>query len=431
MPATPLSTPENGCRDSFLVREYAKPRNEKFHKLVDHKLVEKQFFSVYSRIIQDNMEKPFAYGVSVSGENFTDRKKETRQLLMDFTHGVNVILISPRRMGKTSLVKRVIGEIEDSSVIPVFLDIYDCRDEYDFYNRFSEAILKGTSSSLDSALKDIAEFIGRISPRISMSPDIVGEYSFSLGLSPKQVKPEEILDLPERIARKKGKHLLICIDEFQQVGEFPDSVAIQKRMRGVWQHQENVSYCLFGSSKHMLENIFQNKRMPFYQFGQVLFLDKIATGDWVEYIVSRFRKGRKEISEELARRICATVNNHSSYVQQLAWNLYAETDRVATEDGLKSATDALMAQNDSFFTEQIKSLSSYQVNFLKAVCAGVHTGFTSKAVLTNWNIGTKSNIAVLKKTLLNKELIEERGKEIHISDAVFEHWMKARFGVNS
>lgn len=373
------------------------------------------------------MEKPFAYGISVSGENFTDRKKETCQLLMDFTHGVNVILISPRRMGKTSLVKRAIDRIEDPSIVPVFLDIYDCRDEYDFYNRFSEAILKGASSSLDSALKDIAEFIGRISPRVSMSPDSVGEYSFSLGLSQKQINPEEILNLPERIARKRGKHLLICIDEFQQVGEFPDSVAVQKRMRGVWQHQENVSYCLFGSSKHMLENIFQNKRMPFYQFGQVLFLNKIATEDWVEYIISRFRKGGKDVSEELARKICATVNNHSSYVQQLAWNLYAETDHVATEDDLKAATAALLAQNDSFFTEQIKPLSSYQVNFLKAVCAGVHTGFTSEAVLASWNIGAKSNVAVLKRALLNKELIEERGKEIHIADAVFEYWMRTRF----
>lgn len=167
--------------------------------------------------------------------------------------------------------------------------------------------------------------------------------------------------------------------------------------------------------------------MPFYQFGQVLFLDKIATEDWVEYIISRFRKGGKDVSEELARKICATVNNHSSYVQQLAWNLYAETDHVATEDDLKAATAALLAQNDSFFTEQIKPLSSYQVNFLKAVCAGVHTGFTSEAVLTSWNIGAKSNVAVLKRALLNKELIEERGKEIHIADAVFGYWMKTRF----
>ena len=88
---------------------------------------------------------------------------------------------------------------------------------------------------------------------------------------------------------------------------------------------------------------------------------------------------------------------------------------------------ALLAQNDSFFTEQIKPLSSYQVNFLKAVCAGVHTGFTSEAVLTSWNIGAKSNVAVLKRALLNKELSEERGKEIHIADAVFEYWMKTRF----
>ncbi len=373
------------------------------------------------------MDRTFAYGVSVSGENFTDRKKETSQILMNFTHGVNTILISPRRMGKTSLVKKAISEIEDPSIVPVFMDIYDCRDEYDFYNRFSEAVLKNTSSSLDSALKDIAEFIGRISPKVSMSPDNIGEYSFSLGLSPKQIAPDDILNLPEKIADKKRKHILVCIDEFQQVGEFPDSIGMQKRMRGIWQHQKHVSYCLFGSSKHMLENIFQNKRMPFYQFGQVMYLDKIATEDWVSYIVSRFRSAGKEISEGIARKICATVGNHSSYVQQLAWNLFAETDSSATEEGLKAATSALLAQNDSFFMEQIRPLSSYQVNFLKAICSGVHSGFTSEMILSGWNIGTKSNVAVLKRALLGHELIEERGKEVYIADPVFEIWMKEKY----
>ena len=74
------------------------------------------------------------------------------------------------------------------------------------------------------------------------------------------IEPEEILNLPQRLAEKRGKHILICIDEFQQIGEFADSLTMQKRMRGVWQCQQNVSYCLFGSKKHMLENIFQNRK---------------------------------------------------------------------------------------------------------------------------------------------------------------------------
>lgn len=370
------------------------------------------------------MEKPFAYGISVSGENFTDRVKETRQLLLNFTHGLNTIIISPRRFGKTSLVNKAINSLSDNSIVPVFIDIYDCRDEFDFYNRFSEAILKQASSSLDTALKNISDFIGRIAPKISVSPDNTSEYSISLGLSPRQIVPEDILNLPEKIALKRGKHLVVCIDEFQQIGEFPDSLQIQKRLRGVWQHQKNTSYCLFGSKKHMLENIFQNKRMPFYQFGQLIYLERIPETDWVEYIISRFRKDGKKISEELAKRICEIVDRHSSYVQQLAWNLYVETDDEATEEGLEAAVSGLLAQNNSFFTEQIRPLSSYQINFLKAICCGIHSGFTSEKILSSWNLGSKSNVSVIKKALLGNEMIESRGKDIYISDPVFEIWLR-------
>ncbi len=370
------------------------------------------------------MEKPFAYGISVSGENFTDRVKETRQLLLNFTHGLNTIIISPRRFGKTSLVNKAINSLSDNSIVPVFIDIYDCRDEFDFYNRFSEAILKQASSSLDTALKNISDFIGRIAPKISVSSDNTSEYSISLGLSPRQIVPEDILNLPEKIAIKRGKHLVVCIDEFQQIGEFPDSLQIQKRLRGVWQHQKNTSYCLFGSKKHMLENIFQNKRMPFYQFGQLIYLERIPETDWVEYIISRFRKDGKKISEELAKRICEIVDRHSSYVQQLAWNLYVETDDEATEEGLEAAVSGLLAQNNSFFTEQIRPLSSYQINFLKAICCGIHSGFTSEKILSSWNLGSKSNVSVIKKALLGNEMIESRGKDIYISDPVFEIWLR-------
>lgn len=372
------------------------------------------------------IDKPFAYGVSVSGDNFTDRKAETRNLVMNFTHGVNTILISPRRMGKTSLVHRAIEQINDDNIIPVFLDVYDCRDEYDFYNKFSEEIIRASSSTVDAALRNVAEFIGRISPKISVSPDLVNEYSISLGLTPKQIRPEEILALPEMLAKKRGKHLLICIDEFQQIGEFADSLTVQKKMRGVWQLQKNVSYCLFGSKKHMLENIFQNKRMPFYQFGQMMYLGKIDQKDWVEYITSRFEACGKKIPPEISEKLCQLVECYSSYVQQLAWNLFVETDSEATSDGLKTATDQLLAQNNSFFTEQIRTLTSYQINFLKAVCSGLHSGFTSEKVLSEWNIGTKSNISVIKESLLKNELIEERGNEIWLADPVFRIWLEGR-----
>ena len=370
------------------------------------------------------MKRLFVYGQSVMGENFTDREEETRRLKMNFTHGVNTILISPRRMGKTSLVKKVLSELNDDGIIPVFFDIYDCRDDYDFYNKFSSAVLKATSSSLDSLMRNISDFLGRVTPKISVSPDPSSDYSLSLGITPRQYSPEEVLSLPQKIASKRGKHIVMCIDEFQQIGEWPDSLTIQKKMRGVWQHCKDVSFCFFGSKKHMMEKIFGDRSMPFYQFGEMTELDRIPTEIWIRFIQSRFEAEGKKISDDIARALCETVQNYSSYVQQLSWNLFVITGSSATFEDLNEALSDTLNQNNSFFTEQIKGLTSYQLNFLKAVASGVHTGFTSVKTLSEWHLGAKSNISLLKKTLSEKELIDETDGNITLFDPVFEIWLR-------
>ena len=373
------------------------------------------------------MEKAFIYGKSVGGDNFTDRIRETKRLKLNFENGMNTILISPRRMGKTSLVKKVMAEMNAPSVKPIYMDIYDCRSEYDFLNRFASVLLKETASRTDQILDNIKRFLIRVSPKISFSPEPMSEVSLSLGITPKEYQPEEILNLPEVIAKEKGIHLVVCIDEFQQIGELPDTLAVQKRMRGIWQHQEHATYCLFGSKKHLMTNLFQNKRMPFYQFGEMMYLDCIPTKDWVLYITSRFEKYGKHLSNEMAERICKTVDNYSSYVQQLSWNLLAETNGTATEDDFKNAVDALIAQCSGLFVQQTLGLTTYQLNFIRALCAGIHTDFGSKEVNAQFPLGTKSNIVRIKSALTEKELIEERIDGTYLSDIVFEMWFNREF----
>lgn len=398
------------------------------HNFVVHKFVY-QDYSLY--ICSCNithytmMNRAFVYGTSVEGENFTDRVKETKRLKLDFENGINVILISPRRMGKSSIVKKVKAEITDPAIKVVFMDIYDCRNEYDLYNRFASQLMKQTASKTEQVIENVKRFLVRLTPKISFSPAPLSEISLSLGITPQNYQPEEILQLPELIAQEQRIHLIICIDEFQQIGEFEDSMTVQKRLRGIWQHQRNVSYCLFGSKKHLMTNLFQNSKMPFYQFGEMMYLDKIPTADWVSFICSRFESQGKHISEELAQRICETVENHSSYVQQLAWNVLAETDKEATEQDFDNGLQALFAQCSGLFEQHIKGLTSYQINFIHAICDGLHTDFGSKTVLEEYNLGTKSNVSRIKTALLDRELIDITKDGIYLEDPVFREWFKS------
>lgn len=112
--------------------------------------------------------KPFIFGVATSGDNFTDRRDETERLLLNFRNGVNTVLISPRRWGKTSLVQKVCGLAQSDKLKVVYLDIFSCRSDSEFYSAFATAVLQQTSSKLDEWLENIRQFLSRISPKVSM-----------------------------------------------------------------------------------------------------------------------------------------------------------------------------------------------------------------------------------------------------------------------
>ena len=372
------------------------------------------------------INRSFIYGVSVSGDNFTDRVKETKRLKMDFENGLNVVLISPRRMGKTSLVKKVQQVVDPSIVHTVYMDIYDCKSEYDFYNKFAESVLKQTSGRMELFLEKTKKFLTRLTPKVSFSPDPTADYSVSLGITPKEYTPEEILQLPELIAQQIGKHIVVCIDEFQQVAEWSDTLQVQKRMRGVWQHQKHTSYCLFGSRQHMMNKLFQSKAMPFYQFGEPNYLQPIPTEDWIPFIRQKFTDKGLVISEEHIRTICDTVQNQSSYVQQLAWNVMINTDAEVTEQTIQAGISDLLIQCTPLFMEQTGGLSSYQMNFLKAIAAGQHNQFTSVSVLQEYQLGSKSNVERIQNVLREKAYIVSTPDGYFLSDPIMELWLKSK-----
>lgn len=370
------------------------------------------------------MDKAFIYGMSVEGKNFTDRELETKRLQLNFENGMNSILISPRRIGKTSLVKKVKSLTENQERIVVFMDIYKCRSEYEFYEKFASSVIQATSTKMDQMVQTAKEFIMSITPRITYSQDPGTEYTLSLGITPKMNTPEEILDLPERIAQKKGIQMVVCIDEFQQIGEMPDSLTVQKTIRSVWQHHRNVCYCLFGSKQHLMNNLFYSRKMPFYQFGDMFFLKKIPTEKWVPFITSRFKDAGKQISEKLAERICQTVDNYSSYVQQLAWNVFVVSDSIVTEQSFQEGMEATFAQVTPFFVELTANLTTYQMNLLRAICSGFHEDFGKKDVTSHYDLGSRSNLVKLKKALIEREIIEQTEDGLFISDPLFERWFK-------
>ena len=222
---------------------------------------------------------------------------------------------------------------------------------------------------------------------------------------------------------KHNCRIVICIDEFQQIGEFANSLTFQKKLRTIWQHQKQVSYCLFGRKKHLMDELFGRKDYPFYKFGDMIYLGKISTEDWVTYISERFLTTGKEIPTELAEKIAKAVDNHSSYVQQLAWLVWGRTEKRATENDLERAIEDLINQNRPLFEKQTEELTSHQLSLLRAIVDGNNNSFTSQRIIDDYNLNSSANANAVKNALTNKELIDTDNGHTYITDPVFTLWL--------
>ena len=174
-------------------------------------------------------EAPFVFGVRVEGDTFTDRREETKRLMANFTYGVNTILISPRRMGKTSLVDKVCSLMESDDIRIAHIDAFGCRSEEEFINALATAVVRATSSKWEEWMENAKVFLSRFVPKISFGQDPMTDFSLSLEYNASNNTTEEVLKLPEMIAQAKGCRIVVCIDEFQQIGNFPDSLSFQKK----------------------------------------------------------------------------------------------------------------------------------------------------------------------------------------------------------
>ena len=368
-------------------------------------------------------ENPFVFGKAVEGSYFTNRTKDAEHLEANLTHGINTILISPRRWGKTSLVKKVMANVIRPDIKIIYIDVFSCKSEYDFYKVFASTIIQQTSSKIEEWMATAKEFLSRVITKVAFIPDSIQEYSLSFEF-PAKDDAEDILQLPERIAQKKGIHIVLCLDEFQQVAEFQDSMTFQKKLRSVWQHQQNVSYCLFGSKRHLMTELFSDSSNPFYKFGDMMFLKKIPTEEWIPFICHKFQETGKVITEKQAERICKVTENLSSYVQHLSWIVWYKAKPVVTNEMVDESIEELLEQNKVFFQREVEGLTELQLNLLKAIANGVDTGFTKKEVIKKYRLESSANVQGIKKSLLKKDLIDIDGSIITYNDPLFKLWIK-------
>jgi len=369
-------------------------------------------------------ENPFYFGRMVGGNSFTDREKDIKRLATNFRNGINTVLISPRRLGKSSLVKKAGETLNSKNTRIVFIDVFSLRTEPEFFTAYARAILEATSSHWEERLKNMKDFLKRIAPKITIGVDPENELSIGFDWNELRQNATEILDLPEKIAKAKGFRVVVCIDEFQNIASFDDSLAFQKLLRSVWQKHETACYCIYGSKFHMMQELFERQSMPFYRFGDLIHLSRIAEKEWTPFIKKRFEDTGKNIDTNFISQIVKDTDRHSYYVQQLSHLIWGKTYDTVNQSIYDEALDDMISQNAILYQRDTESMSATQLNFLKAIASGDRKNLTSVETLQKYRIGTSANVIKIKKHLLNAEIIDVRNREVTFIDPVYELWFR-------
>ncbi|MFN0082125.1 MAG: AAA family ATPase [Ferruginibacter sp.] len=374
------------------------------------------------------MNKPFNYGKIAEFNYFTNRTKEVKWLEMQINAGINCILMSPRRWGKSSLVQHTANIIKKKypKVVFCFLDLYNIRSEKEFLELFSTTIIKATSSSFDDAVRNVKAVFKQLIPSVAISADPNAEIELSFNWKELQKNITEVLNLPEKISLAKNMQVVVCIDEFQNISFMEDGIAFQKKLRAHWQKHQKANYILYGSRRHLMMDFFTKSSTPFYRFGEIMFLEKISETHWVDYISERFLATNKKISDVYAASIAVQMENHPYYVQQYAQAVWQQTNKVVNARDLTDAMEDLLDQYTILYQKEVDMLTNFQLNFLKALCNN-ETAFGSKRILEEYDLGTSANITRIKTALQNHEMIDLLGKTITFNDPLFTIWLKKRF----
>lgn len=374
------------------------------------------------------METPFIFGKIATEKNFTDRDLETANLVQNFTSLINTIIISPRRWGKSSLVNKAakLAMEHDNKLRICHIDLFNVRNEEHFYSLLAQKVIAATSSKWEEAVESAKSFFSHLVPKISIGSDPTNEVSIDFDWETVKQNLDEVLDLAEKIAKKKGLKIVICVDEFQNIAEFTDPDYFQKKLRSHWQQHQNVAYCLYGSKRHMMMEVFTNSSKPFYKFGNLMFLNKIETPYLVEFFNSRFADTGKSINEDAANLIVKLVDNHPYYAQQLAQQSWLRTKDICTTDIVREAHSALVEQLSLLFVTITETLTTQQLNYLKALIAG-EKAISSTDVMHRYKISSTTSIARSKAALIKNDILDNKAGEISFQDPIYAYWLKTEY----
>ena len=370
------------------------------------------------------MKNPFVYGETVSGDNFCDRALEMEELVTDIKNGQNVIIFSPRRYGKTSLIKQVLRKVEAQGILTFYVDLYPAINKGKFIEIYAGAISAGIPGGVRQVVKKIKEYLPRIIPKVVMDDQsfhLEFEFDRTGSISP---NIDDLLCAVDKEADRQNKSAVVVFDEFQEIANFDDD-EIERKMRSVFQNHRNVSYIFMGSKTHLMRDIFNNPNRPFYKSGKHFPLGRIDHEELSLFAKKKFSDQDIVIDNNELKSILNNTECHPYYFQMLCnvlWELCMDS-MVITDSDIGKALDILISRESSAYIAMWEELTIKQKNLMVALAKEESPEVFSKKFLETYGLGPSSSIQKALKKLLKKELIQQENGSYMVYDLFFKKWI--------
>lgn len=376
------------------------------------------------------MDNPFIYRAYQSKELFCDRQKELQKLIKNALSGADTTLIAQRRIGKTGLIYRLFEEIKTEGIplTPIYIDIFATRSLEDLVKVLSEAILSEFPEQT-SIGKRFSQFIRSLRPMISYDP-LTSAPQLQLTMQTQQEK-EQTLGQLLTFLDTQDTHVLLAIDEFQQIRNYPEN-NVEALLRTHIQRLNNVTFLFCGSKRHLMLDIFSSERNPFYRSTEFLALDKIPADEYAEFIQQKFRQADIDIDTEAVSYILDWTRRHTYFTQRLCHTVFNMTEKSVDVDFVKQAAAGILQSDTIVFNQYQQILTAGQWDFLIAVAKeGEARQITSQKFLQKYKLGNASSVNRMVKSLIEKDLLNEdteNGKPVYsLNDVFLSRWLASKY----
>lgn len=382
---------------------------------------------------EGSVTNPFVYGKVARGECFADREREIAELSSDILSGQNVILFSPRRYGKTSLILEVLDRVRAQGVLAVYLDLFKVVSEEDFVAAYAKEIARLCGGGIRAALNRIRSLLPRLIPKVVVKGEGVEvelEFEFDLR-GAREPLLDDLFEAVAVLAREREKQAVVVFDEFQEIAGWDEGERVQRQMRAHFQHHAQVAYIFMGSKRHLMQDIFQSKNRPFYRFGKHLPLGKIPEEEFAAFIEARFKSTGFQVEEGAPHRILEITENHPYYTQLLCHVLWdrQRDERLITADHVALGVEEVLSREAHAFHEIWEALPLRARQLLVALAReeSPQVEIYSTKFLRRHNLGSASSVQRALERLLSEELLERVDGKYEFTDVFFKRWLRREF----